>query len=338
MTRIQLHKIRPFGLLLTAMLFLLAGAVLAQPADPATGELPGVLLPVIFAPGTAEGEISFSSPRFAGVTTFMPQLRLDFSTLHVEPQPVEMKVWYEDEDPAGLDWEPYTLVVDKTFEPAAYGLQHIYVSLRAANGYQHTAVVEFFYIPAGDFAVADRTALAAAGWDLTDGGLPYYVENDTLRLGSQYYGCDNVPYPAYAQASIRLLLPEEGDYHLRLQGTITTYDQLPDPTQAKYDAFEVHLGGNLLGRYGNPNAPLDCSIERKIALDNAYDLQEVSGDLTLQLTNHSRFDDFYNTYTDVAQVWIAAGDPPQTVTEVSVSQSAGGRGCLNCVVGPRVRK
>jgi len=338
MTRIQLHKIRLVGLLLSAMLFLLAGVVLAQPSDPATGELPSVLLPVILTPGTAGGEVRFSSPRFAGVTTFMPQLTLDFSSLQVDPPPVEMKVWHEDEDPAALSWEPYTQVVDKSFATTNYGVQHIYVALRAANGYQHTDAVEFFYIPAGDFAVADKAALAAEDWTLTEDGLPLYVENETLRLGSENYGCENVPYPASSQASMRLLLPEEGDYHLRVQGTITTYDQLPDPAEAKYDAFEVYLAEELLGRYGNPDEPLDCEIERQVSLDLAHDLQPFAGEVVLSLQNHSRYDDFYNTYTDINQVWIAAGDPPETDPEVNVSQSAAGRGCADCVGGPPARE
>lgn len=298
-----------FGTILFALLVALGGTVLAQELkDPEE-----VMLPVVLAPSTMEGEIGFSSPRFEGVTTFVPELILDFSDLKLDPEPAEMKIWHENEDPTTVDWIPYEPTYEKEFAPEGNGIQQINVAMRASSGYQHTLAVVFFYIPSGDFAVDDKMVLEGEGWQLLEDDLPLSIESQTLRLGGSNFVCDKMPYPAFASAAIDLVLPEEGNYYLRLEGTITTYDQLPDPGQDKYDAFEVLLGGELLGRHGNPEEPLNCDTERQVPLNETYDLRLYEGEMILSLENHSRFDEFYNTYTDIYQIWVDLEDSQRSV-------------------------
>lgn len=325
--------------LLCLLLLTLTGLVLAQqPAEPQKKKPWKSMLPVVVSPPVIKGEVEFSSPRFQGVTTFIPQLTLDFSEMTLRPKSKQMKVWHESEDPVAIAWEPYSETYTKKFVTKTYGIQQMYVALRSRYGYTYGFEVPFFYIPAGDFAVPDKTALAKAGWKLTEDDLPVYVENGTLRLGSENWGCDNMPYPAVAAASLRMVLPEDGNYHLRMTGTITTYDQLPDPTEAKYDAFEVHLDGELQGRYGNPDEPLDCDTERQVELNNAYDLRPYKGKVKLSLENHSRYDEFYNTYTDIRKVWVARGKAPASLFSVTSRQVQSAVPCENCAVGPTSRE
>lgn len=310
-------------LLLMVMLLALGGAALAQDNEPQHIPERAAMLPVIMQQGSYTGEIKFSSPRFAGVTTFIPQLVLDFTDLKPYGNPVEMKIWHQDENARQVPWVPIAPTYTKDFKAKKNGIQTMSVAFRSLNGYLQGYQVPFFFIPGGDFGVPDRDALAKLGWMLTEGGLPYYVENDALRLNSEFWGCNNLPYNTFAAGQLDLSLPEHGDYHLRVDATVITYDQLPDPTDDKYDAFEVYLGYKLLGRYGNPDEPLGCGIEWRIDLDTAYDLQPYGKSRTfLRFENHNRFDEFYNTYTDVHQVWVDEGDPPASTT-TSTGQKLG---------------
>ena len=73
-------------------------------------------------------------------------------------------------------------------------------------------------------------------------------------------------------------------------------------------------------------------------LDKGYDLQPYAGAVILRLENHGRFDNYYNTYTDIQQVWVEQGDPPSSLlgvfselTRQAVPQNEG-------VDGPRSRE
>jgi hypothetical protein len=154
-----------------------------------------------------------------------------------------------------------------------------------------------FYIPNGDFGDSDL-----GRWMVGQNPLPVQVVGQRLRLGSDAYACDQVPL-GVARAAIEMFVPADTDYSLHVDATVYTYDQLPDPNDADYDAFEVHIDGNVT-RFGNPNPPINCSTQREIDVSRAWSLRNYQGDVMVNLENHSRFDNLYNTYTDVNRIWI----------------------------------
>lgn len=121
-----------------------------------------------------------------------------------------------------------------------------------------------------------------------------------MILGSPAYGCTNVPI-GDAQANFALNIPANSNYKLYVDADVYTYDQLPDPNQAIYDAFEIHVGSNV-NRFGNPVAPIDCSILRTINVSASISLP--TGLTNISLRNVTRFDNLFNTYTEIDKVWV----------------------------------
>jgi hypothetical protein len=258
-----------------------------------------IYLPLISKPPFAvSGDIDFvKTDRFAGISTFKPQVQLDFGNIGFTYLPEEIKIWIGNNEPAG-GWIPYVQTPVLNLVEPTIGGHEIHVKFR----YQGKTVVRsafFFYIPNGDFH--DGQPGVAAHWSPQDNGLPWSVENSRLRLGSSAYGCSNMPFPASATASIMLNIPDTG-YILRVEAVVYTYDKLPDPTQSLYDAFEIHVGGQT-GRYGYTGPELlSCNTQRTVLVDSTLPLP--AGEHSVRLENHSRFDNYYNTYTDVVKVWV----------------------------------
>ena len=104
-------------------------------------------------------------------------------------------------------------------------------------------------------------------------------------------------------ATLNLQLLQAGDYQLRVQGTVFTYDQNPD-NDATYDAFEVFLNGSFNRRFSNQTGPLNCDTEREVTVDLTVPLASYGNSIALRFENHNRFDNFYNTYTNIETVWV----------------------------------
>jgi len=263
-----------------------------------------VFLPVVISPYVVEnGNIIVSSSRFAGVTSFIATVNLNFTDLHFTSNmdPDEMKMWLGDASEPG-SWLPYSETLqDFPLNDNQPGYQEIYVKFRKGTAETPVMVAGVFYIPNGDFQDG-QNSLTNAGWNLATSPLPLSVSGGKLRLGSDMYGCDNVPL-GFASASINLNLPSNSSYKLYVQAMVHTYDQLPNPAEAKYDAFEIHVGGSVR-RYGNPTAPIGCSLPRHVSVSETRPLSVYQGSTNISLQNYSRYDTYYNTYTDVEAIWI----------------------------------
>jgi hypothetical protein len=98
-------------------------------------------------------------------------------------------------------------------------------------------------------------------------------------------------------------------YHLYVDGTVYTQDQNPN-NDGSYDAFEIAIDGDVVDRYSNPKTPIGCkgdggeSYEREVLVDAKIPLGDYLGSIELSLENHLRFDDFFNTYTEIDTVYI----------------------------------
>ncbi len=248
------------------------------------------------------GEIQLdTNGRAAGVTIFTRQATLNFSNIGFVGTPNEMKLWLAGEAIPN-DWQTY--VSTPSFEVANLPgeLQTIHVVFRQNGSEIGTKSIMVFYLPNGDFV--DDTL---GGWAVTENNLPVSIQNGHLRLGDTHdvFGCSNVPFPASALVALSLNLPAGTTYQLQIRGTVYTQDQLPNPQNTQYDAFEVVLNGTVAQRFGSPQGGLSCNTMREVPV---VFTQSISGNTQLSLENHSRFDNFYNTYTEVDQVWLEIGD------------------------------
>ncbi len=255
-------------------------------------------VPFITKQPICQGVIQISSSRFFGVTTFIPQVTLNFNQIVFDPFPTEMKLWRSDQ-PEPTGWLPYANTSTLGLNGSTFGAQTIYTRFKMGMAQCSLQPVTVFYIPNGDFVEAGAGGLSH--WTVTN-NLPVSIENGFLKLGNETYGCDNVPL-GMAGVALSINVPPDSGYRLHVEGTIYTYDQLPDPLDDIFDAFEIHLNGNIT-RYGNPNPPLNCQTERQVGVADALSLQNYSGLTNVSLENHSRFDNYYNTYTKIEQVWI----------------------------------
>ncbi len=246
------------------------------------------------------GSFNISSARLAGITTFIQDVTVNFSTLTFFPVPPdEMRIWRSDQNEP-TTWANYNEEGTLTLSNAI-GLQTVYARFHWAGVTNPSNRVEasIFYIPNGDFA-GGVDILQNSGWVLTSNTLPYSVAGGKLILGSPAYGCTNVPI-GDAQANFALNIPANSNYKLYVDADVYTYDQLPDPNQAIYDAFEIHVGSNV-NRFGNPVAPIDCSILRTINVSASISLP--TGLTNISLRNVTRFDNLFNTYTEIDKVWV----------------------------------
>lgn len=262
-----------------------------------------IYLPLIMKPfEITGGAIQFGdNDRFAGVTTFVPEVELDFSGLQFSSNPPDsMKVWVgaiADEPPG--DGSAYTVTHTITLTESNFGLQQIHARFRKGNSTTSISSINVFYIPNGDFANNVTT-----GWTLT-GNLPAQVSGGKLQLGGNY-DCTRVPQGS-AKAAISLNFPAGlHSYKLYIEGTIHTQDRLPSTNPGNYDAFEIYAGNSLFYRNGNSNPPTNCSTWHEVPAVSGQSLS-LSGyhGLTLfSFENHTRFDNLYNTYTEIEKIWI----------------------------------
>jgi hypothetical protein len=300
-------------LLLVGMVGLSAGTVIgqndgsenaAETADQERGE--GDIIPRVFLPlarAALSPAIQLEGLRHRGVTSFIMGTELDFSQIGLDSEnlPAEGRTWLEGNAPPS--WGPFqmnghSLTLDNTI-----GAQGVYAQFRYADGTTTSPVHQYlFYIPNGDFTDGEG---ALGGWTLTENGLPVSVPTNggRLLLGGTQFACSNVPQGS-AEALFELSLPNAGSYSLRVEATIHTWDQLPNPNEAVNDAFEVHLNGNV-ARFGNPSPGLNCGTKRLVPVDGTWSLVDYLGSsATVSLENWSRLDSFYNTFTLVNTVYV----------------------------------
>lgn len=259
-----------------------------------------IFLPLLARP--MQGDISFSADRFHGLTSFIPEVTVDFSTLNFgENKPDEMRIWLASESEPDT-WITYTDEHTQSLNNSLSGGQQ--VKARFRYGSMETPLVSgtVFYMPNGDFEEKNLSS----DWIVSQEGLPVSIDGGKVQLGDPDIDCRDIPSPAMAGLSIDLQMPDSGDYVLHMNATVYTYDQLPDPSDSTFDAFEVHLNGNVT-RHGNPESGINCSTKRTVSVvgpeDGAWLLQTGQTQY-LSLQNHSRFDNFYNTYTLIDQIWI----------------------------------
>lgn len=257
-------------------------------------------LPAIIKP-PLRGSIHISAARSHDITVFTTSVTLQ---LTVSQQPAEMKLWngtiQEEPSEGWISFTPhYSWVLPNSEEN---GVRTVNVRFRTANGNGESEVItaDVYYLKNGDFAEG------TTGWIVEDHGLGYSVLNGNLRLGSSSYDCLNMPYDVWTEASLILNVPVEPGFTFHFQYTIYTQDQLPDPMITFYDAFEVYLNDTFYLRDGNPDAPISCSNLRILPRQETADLDAFGGQpLLVRFENHSRFDQFYNTYTDIEEVWVS---------------------------------
>jgi hypothetical protein len=256
-----------------------------------------IYLPLMRIPFFSGGEMQLSSSRFAGITSFIPEVTANFSQIQFVSPPTDMRLWLEG-DTEPTTWVPYQVTgYAVALDENQIGEQTVRARFRAGQSTSSVKTAVVFYIPNGDFATNDLS-----DW-MISGGLPTAVTNGVLRLGDPNSACASSP-PGLAAAAFDLDIPANSNYQLHIEAVITTYDQLPDPTVGVYDAFEVFIDGNLIERYGNPHPPLSCANLRTVSVQEAYALQSYTGETEIRFENHRRFDNFYNTYTDINRVYV----------------------------------
>lgn len=256
-------------------------------------------LPLIAKP--LEGDIVLGAERVAGITIFTASVPLDFSGVAFSNTPDEMKIWVGD---TTIPSEPQAYVPTTTFEipdPKPGELHEIYVTFFTELGDSMVEIgtksVTVFYLPNGDF---EDDSLST--WQIMENDLPVSIQNGKLRMGDTHdvFNCNEVPFPASAQAAFQFELPAGVAYQLHVQGTVYTQDRLSDPASDLYDAFEVVLNNNVVQRFGNPEPELACKMY-EVPVEFT---QSIDGGTLVSLENHSRFDNWYNTYTEIEQIWI----------------------------------
>ena len=283
-----------------------------------------LFLPLIIKPAAVinivEADIHFdAASRSAGMTAFTNPMMLDFSHIQFEqsgillPPLTEVKVWAVDTSEPE-EWKPYVetgYVISLSNSVVGEHSFNIKFRFRDVNnpnsnlGVSSIANFTFFYLPNGDFQDG------LTGWTIEENAIGFSQQGNGLRLGSDQFGCDSVPANGFAKAFRTIELPSDSGYKLYIEATIYTYDQLPKQDDNRFDAFEIAINNSNVARYGNSDGPLACDIQRIVELsDSATSIYEpipldsYSGSTTLSLENYTRFDNFYNTYTDINKVWL----------------------------------
>ncbi|MCA9982141.1 MAG: DUF5011 domain-containing protein, partial [Anaerolineales bacterium] len=208
-------------------------------------------LPIIARP--LPGDIQLGAERTAGITIFTPEVPLIFEDIDFSNDPDHMKIWVD-----GTAEPTETQAYESTTSfnipiPTSGELHQINVTFFAGSENNlielGTKSITVFYLPNGDF---EDNSLSNTGWLTKENNLPVVVENGTLRLGDTHdvFNCNEVPYPASAQAALQIKLPQGSSYQLNVQGVVYTQDRLSDPTSNVSDAFEIVLNGNVVQRFG----------------------------------------------------------------------------------------
>lgn len=269
-----------------------------------------------------DGEVTLQGKRTKGVTMFdvAEPVKLNLSSLNFSIRPTQMK--FVGESIEQMDWTTATLDNEGT-EPLNFtgsvviGSNPIDIHFR--NGSQ-TAVKTFylFYIPNGDFykpedfTIWQASASSLSDDDEYDPQTPDPGKDGFLRLGDTHDR--NQCLTAEQGNSIVMLtmnnLPATDAYRLRVEGHVFTQDQNPSDDDT-YDAFEIQLNGNLEHRVSNLDKPIHCGTEPSnhvIPIEANIPLRNYSGEVILSLENYLRFDNYFNTYTEISTVWIDYGD------------------------------
>jgi len=247
--------------------------------------------------------------RTRGVTTFDERATLDFSDLRFSYTPEEISASGESVTTSGPVTYAVTQTIAVTLDDPMIGGNQIDVQFTLEDENLVQAFTLFF-IPNGDFEVDDITDIRA-DWDLSQTpteSRARALEEGTLRLGINP-GRDNDCSGATVRTSVASLtmqqLPPDSGYHLHVEGTVFTQDQNPDNDDT-YDAFEILINETVIERYSNQDPPIPCNppILREVEIDANIPLREYSGETTLSLENHQRFDPYFHTYTKIDTVWI----------------------------------
>ena len=286
-------------------------------------------LPIVYGPPFLflGGQINLvqEDNRVMGLTVFEPivpglgqpiEVTLDFSELQFSAEPQSVKAWVIGgsvyDGPYAEKSIPLTITETNPF-PGAYKAMIVFKS----GSIEIPQEFVFFYIPNGHFKESESESWNLFGNMSKDNNpeqvLPQTGNNKGLRL---YVTDDYENYPnqtdlctmahiGFAAASIDLVLPSTGAYHLFVDGIVYTQDQNPS-NNATFDAFEILLNGHVVRRYSNQDQPIRCVpvINRQVVVDARIPLSGYSGITTLGLQNHQRFDNQFATYTEINMVWI----------------------------------
>lgn len=288
-----------------------------------------LFLPVVAKPPFAitGGSIKISGDRAKGLTIFSNVLTpyaLDISDLRfsVQSQVVEARACWTG-DNCSASWVEYPQLVPfgpltPTVTIDTIGVQQINVEFRYGQPVATTITEEFifFYIPDGDFIETDKATMEDKGWQFTafppagsDAAQKPAVEAGQLALRprGENPACSAAKIGS-AAAGLFLHLPPHSEYRLYVAGDVFTQDQNPS-NSATYDAFEITINGGVVARYSNQQGPITCNnpIYRLVAVNaqnTQIPLSDYSGEIFLNLENHLRYDDYFNTYTVIRKVWI----------------------------------
>lgn len=256
-------------------------------------------LPFITRP-IPEPQIAWRSTHKQAITSFVRDITLELRA-SAPPNPSQMKIWE-----AGMnepdEWQTYNITATWALS-GNNGLKTINVRFKWDSGAESIVHSEpVFFLQNGNFHDGGN------GWALEDNGLPAnVVDNQYLRLGLDTYDCNGgVPLGA-AKASITLTAPPEG-YELRFSYVVFTQDRLGGPYDSTYDSFDVYINiaepPDIL-RAGNRTNPTNCPTYH-IQQSGGYPvlLDPYEGEINLTFANWSRFDGYYNTYTELKKVWV----------------------------------
>lgn len=269
---------------------------------------PDVYLPLILNHAPVPAVSWTSNPasplRKQGMTAFTRDIRLVFNSA---TPPSQMKIR---ETGAGT-WETYNANPPWQLTDGN-GLKILIIDFKWAGGQVATVQLEIYLLKNGDFRDGIDT-----GWNVTGGTLgASIIPNNNqpfLRLGSDIHNCYNgVPFPTSAKAELLLSVPSAQGYRLRFEYVVHTQDKLGGTNNGLYDSFDVYVNSsfnppNIL-RTGNATQPATCSGYYAVASPEggfSYLLNNYAGqDITVSFENWSRYDGYYNTYTDLKKVWV----------------------------------
>ena len=193
------------------------------------------------------------------------------------------------------------------------GLKTLIIDFKWAGGQVATVQLEIYLLQNGDFRDGITT-----GWVVTGGLEADIIPNINqpfLRLGSANYSCYNgVPFTEVAQAELLLSVPplSVGEYELNFEYEVHTQDKLGGTDDGLYDSFDVNVfpssaPNTRIWRTGNSNNPATCTVYYMVSLEGgfSYLLNNYAGQsITVSFENWSRYDGYYNTYTDLKKVWV----------------------------------
>ena len=261
--------------------------------------------------------VADSGLRVKGLTTFVTNsVTINYASLQFSKNPESIKWEHLDSGQSGsVDFDNSNPILENIpVNAGMVGAQPIKIDFLRQDAEPISLVFTFFYIPNGDFSDPETNNNQ---WNLeanVNGAQVARprIKNDLLQLFvSDSAAAD--PYklicsPAkvgFALASIDLELPTEGEFYLRVQGTVFTQDQNPS-NSSTFDAFEVVIDGNVADRVSNIDQPIRCDpvINRQVVVDSRIPLSGYAGNTTISLENHRRCADQYVTYTEIDMVWI----------------------------------